>query len=435
MITGTVALLVRVLFRLAAVGLPIAVAVGLVFWSGSLKSGPAPVERSAAQRPVRVLTVAPMPFIAQVSGYGAVKPAREWRAIARIEGEIVETSESLANGSFVAEGALLLRIDDTDIRLSLAQIDARSAALDVRDGTLRASRDLADREYRLAAADLDRQRGLLAQGTISQTAVEQAERAELAAQSKLTEIGNQLALNAAEREILAAERASAARSLGFSEIRAPFDVLIAEVSADLGQVVTRSQLLFAADGTDRVEIAAQVPIGRMGPLIRLAGGGEPGAALSATVVMSQLGHEVRWPAEIARISEAIDARTQSVEVIVTVDGPLAQAVPGQRPPLRRGMFVEVRLAGPEVSALVVPAAAVWGREALVVTGDGRLARRTVTVGFQAGGLAVIRDGLAAGDRLVVSDPAVAVPGMKVQPVEDEELAASIRRRALGQAGE
>ncbi len=418
--------------RVLALLAPVAVAVAIVLWSGTLKSEPVPAERSANARPVRVITLEPVPFTPQVSGFGSVEPARDWRAIARIDGEIVETSDSLENGQFVPKGALLVRIDDTDIRLSLAQIDARVASLDVRDGTLRASQTVVEREYTLAAADLARKTELLGQGTVSQTIVEQAERVELAALSKRVEIENQLALNAAEREVLLAERESVARSLSYTEIRAPFDALIGEVSADLGQVVTRSQTLFTADGTDRVEIAAQVPIGRMGPLARSLDGQDPRNALSATVVMSMAGHAVRWPATISRISESIDMRTQSVAVIVFVDDPMAKAVPGERPPLRRGMFVEVLLAAPEDKAIVVPASAVLGGMALVVTSDNTIARRPVTVGFEAEGLAMIRDGLSAGDRLVVSDPAVAVVGMTVKPVEDKTLLQTIAHRSAGQ---
>lgn len=421
----------RLLGRILALLLPIALAVGVVLWSGALKHVPEPGERGGQVRPMRVLTLAPIPFTPQVSGYGSVEPAREWRAIARIEGEVVEMSDRLENGQFVSKGDLLLRIDDTDIRLGLAQVDARLASLDVRESTLRANEEIAEKEYALAAADLARKTELLAQGTVSQTVVEQAERAELVAKSKRVEIANQLALNAAERQVLRTERQSAARSLSFAEIRAPFDVLIGEVSVSLGQVVNRAQTLFTADGTDRVEIPAQVPIGRMGPLVRMLEGEDPLSTLKATVRMSMAGHHVQWPAVISRISEGIDMPTQSVVVIATVEGPLAMAIPGRRPPLRRGMFVELVIAAPETAAIVVPASAVWGAEALVVNGDNRIERRSVTVSFETDGLAVISEGLAKGDRLVVGDPAVAVVGMQVRPIEDKALAQTIARRAAG----
>jgi multidrug efflux pump subunit AcrA (membrane-fusion protein) len=141
--------------------------------------------------------------------------------------------------------------------------------------------------------------------------------------------------------------------------------------------------------------------------------------------MTTAGHQVTWPARIARISEGIDPRTQSVGIIVEVDNPIAQAQPGRRPPLRRGMFVEVVMSAPAIQALIAPSAAVWGGKAFVVNADNTIERRRVVVGFEKDGLAMIRDGLSAGDRLVVSDATLVVEGMAVQPIEDEALAARI----------
>ena len=252
----------------------------------------------------------------------------------------------------------MLRIDDTDLRLTLAQLDAQMAALDVKDQTLKASLALSRADLELSQNDLERQQDLQAQGVATQTALDQAARAELSARLKLTEIENQLALNAAERAVLSAQRASSARSLEFTTVIAPFDVQIGAVQADLGQYVARGATLFSADGIDAAEITAQFSLGTDGTVDPLAG--DPGKTvldLTATVRLSQAGHSVEWPATVARVSDAIDARTQSANIIVRVDQPMAQAVAGQRPPLRRDMFVEVELSAPVRKALVAPASA------------------------------------------------------------------------------
>jgi len=422
----------KAIFRAIAFAAPVALGALTVAYSDALKQPPAGKERTQPPTPVRVLTMAPVEMVPRITGYGTVTPAREWRAVARVEGEVIETAPQLANGEIVPEGTPLLRLDDTDLRLSLAQIDAQLAALAVKDDTLSASLGIARADLALALGDLERQKELAAQGVATQAKLDAARRTELAARARVTEIENQLALNAAEREVLNAQRAIAARSMEFTTITAPYDLRIGSVQAELGQVVNRGQTLFTAEGTDAVEIAAQFSIGQAGPLVRALGEGASVLDLKARVRLPAPGHSVIWEAVVDRAGEAIDARTQSTSVVVRVDEPVAQAQAGQRPPLRRNMFVEVILSAPKRPVLAAPLDAVRGGKALVVSTEGTLERREVTVGYTIGDIAVVTEGLAEGDKLVVTDPAIAVPGMKVKPVEDKAVKAQIAAAAGGQ---
>ncbi|GAB4352739.1 MAG: efflux RND transporter periplasmic adaptor subunit [Oricola sp.] len=423
--------LVKMAARLAAVAVPVAAGALTIAYSDTLKQQPAGKERSPQPVPVRVITMQPLELLPRVVGYGTVEPARDWRAVARVDGEVVETSELLANGEIASAGTQLLRIDDTDLRLSLAQVDAQLAALDVKDETLSSSLEISRSDLELSRNELKRQQDLSTQGVATQAALDQIRRQELAARAKVVEIENQLSLNAAEREILKAQRATLARSLDFTSVKAPYDVRIGSVEAELGQVVSRGQTLFTAEGVDVAEIAAQFSIGRIGPLVRTLGDGGTVLDLDAKVRLPAPGHSVSWDATVARVGEAIDARTQSASVVVRVDDPLGQAEAGRRPPLRRNMFVEVELSAPARKALVAPVDAVRDGEARVAAGDGTLETRQVQVDFTVDSAAIVTGGLAPGDRLVVTDPAVAVPGMAVKPVEDEALGKELAKIAAG----
>ena len=421
-----------VIGRLLGLGVPVALGVAAILYSGTVRSDAAPKETVSQSVPVRVITMAEVDLVPRVTGYGVAAPAREWRAIARIEGTITDASPLLSSGSFVPAGTVLLQIDETDVRLTLAQLDAQMAALAVKDDTLNANLALSRADLALSQNDLQRQQDLQAQGVTTQTALDQAARAELTARAKVTDIENQLALNDAERAVLLTQRASAARSLEFTSVAAPFDVQIRSVEADLGQYVGRGAVLFSADGTDVAEITAQFAFGQMGPLIRSLGPDESVLDLTAQVRLSQADRVIVWPAKVARVSDAIDARTQSARIVVRVDQPLEQAVAGQRPPLRRDMFLEVELSAPSRKALVAPSSAIVEGQALVVSTDSTLELRQVDVAYTFDGLAVIAGGLAAGDKLVVTDPSVAVPGMAVRPVEDNALAQALARQASAQ---
>ena len=420
------------LLRALAVALPTALGVTSVLYSDTLRQAPAAAEVKRPPTAVRVITVKPIDMVPHVIGYGSVAPVREWRAVARVPGDIIETAEGLAPGAVMPEGALLFRIDDSDLRLDLAQIDAQLTSSRLQDDTISASLELAQADLSLMQNELARQQTLAKQGVVTQATLDSTRRQELTARTKHLELTNQRALNVANRDVLATQRASVERALGFTEIRAPYELRLTEVTADLGQFVGAGQTLLSAEGTEAVDIAAQFPIGRIGPLLRLAGEGTSVLDLSAQVRIPAPDHTVIWPAKAERVGEAIDAQTQSAAIVVRVTDPLGQSVAGERPPLRRNMFVEVVLSAPRSAQIVVPSDAVRDGTALVVSAEGTLENRKVVVGFTSDDIAVVTQGLSAGDVLVVTDPTIAVPGMAVKPVEDTALIASLTAAALGQ---
>ncbi len=420
----------RILMRALAVVVPVGLGALAIAYAAELKQLPSGQEKTPQATPVRVMTLQPMQLKPRLVGHGTAQPAREWRAVARIDGQVVMTAERLAAGEIVTGGTELLRLDDTDLQLSLAQTEAQLAALVVKDETLAASLEIARADLALSQAELKRQEDLAGRGVTTQASLDTSRRQELAARSKVVDLENQLSLNGAERKVLETQRASAKRNLEFTSVLAPYDVRLTDVSAELGQVVSRGQVMITAEGTEAVEVAAQFPVGQVGPLVRLVPGGAV-TDLKAKVRLPAGDHTVSWDAKVVRAGEAIDAHTQSTPLVVRVENPLGQAQAGARPPLRRNTFVEVVLSAPPRQALVVPAEAVRGGKALVAAADDTLAERTVTVGYTVDGISVVEDGLVAGDRLVVTDPAIAVPGMKVKAVEDKATAARVAQVASG----
>ena len=413
--------------------IPVAFGLVTVAYSETLKQPPSAKEVNRPAVPVRVLALELTPMIPRAVGHGTVAPAREWRAVARVEGNVVQTAPDLAAGTIVSAGDLLARIDDTDLRLNLAQINSHLAASDVKDDTLAASLAIATDDLTLMRADLARQEQLVEQGVATRASLDATRRQELSARAKVTELDNQRQLVKAEQDILVTQKAIVVRALGFVELHAPYDMRITDVSATEGQYISRGQTLLAGEGVDAVEVAAQFPLGRIGPLLRLAGNGATVMDLKARVRLVAPGHNIVWKSKVVRVGDAIDPRTQGTNIVVRVDDPLAQAAAGQRPPLRRNMFVEVVLMAPQSKVLVVPAEAVRDGTALVVNTENKLEKRRISVRFTSGDLAVVSKGLEIGDRLVITSPTVAVPGMSVKPVEDVARKAALQAEAMGKA--
>jgi multidrug efflux pump subunit AcrA (membrane-fusion protein) len=125
--------------------------------------------------------------------------------------------------------------------------------------------------------------------------------------------------------------------------------------------------------------------------------------------------------------------TREIQVMAVVDRSYEDAIPGQRPPLMPGMFCHVALtAPPRPGQVVLPRTAVHDRAVYLVGPDNRLEKKPVTVGFAQSEFVIIASGLSGKERVVVSDPAFAIVGMKVQPVMDEALLERLKHLARAQ---
>ncbi|MFA7415976.1 MAG: hypothetical protein WC048_15995 [Rhizobium sp.] len=68
-------------------------------------------------------------------------------------------------------------------------------------------------------------------------------------------------------------------------------------------------------------------------------------------------------------------------------------------------------------SLIIPETALHGEQVYLANSDDQLELHPATEAFRQDGLAVIAEGLAAGDSLVLNEVAPAVPGAKLKPIE------------------
>lgn len=403
---------------------PLLIGAAAIFLSPLIKSKPQETETSERVAKVRAITVSTLDVVPRAIGYGTVKPSRTWEAVAEVAGQVEWVSDDLKNGRTVQAGSEMLRIEDANYRLSLAQIKAQLDAAEVKGNTARASLAIAEKDFKLLQDDYNRKKGLAAKGAVAKSAVEAAERQMLNGEQQVQNQKNAVTLNTAERQVLEAQKASAELDLQRCHMVAPFDVRVTEVNIGEAQYANKGQLLFAADGLQVAEIEAQFPIGILRPLISGPQSEETNPAegvtrLHATVRLRTATHVVEWPARIDRVSGVIDPQTQSLGVVVAVFRPTARAQPGERPPLYRNTFVEVELkSAPLEGQIAVPLSALHDGQLYVVDADNRLEVRTVDVAFTQAGYAVLKKGLAPGERIVTTDMASAIQGMLLDPQED-----------------
>ncbi len=393
---------------------------------------------------VHVISVPETTVAPRLVATGNVEPSRVWSGVAQVSGKISVLHPHLKQGALIREGEMLLQIDPRNYELAITQaktgieaVKVQLAQIDVQEANTEALLLIERQELKIAGDELQRKQKMLKQNSISQSDYGKEQRSLLAQQKSAQSLTNSIKLYPVERRQLAVEMekqqvalADAKLNLEYTTVLMPFNGRIAEVKIELQQFVAQGSLMVVADGIEKAEVAVQIPMGRLGKLINPAtvinpteaGDIEPGKLLgiSARVLLQQNEYLVEWDARVARISDALDPRTRTVGVIIEVDKPYAQVQPGRRPPLVKGLFVDVVLSGqPQESRLVIPLSALHGQHVFVVNQEHRLEQRKITIGSKGPDYVVISSGLQAGEQVIISDLFSAVEGMLLKPVADD----------------
>ncbi|MBT3358830.1 MAG: efflux RND transporter periplasmic adaptor subunit [Rhodospirillales bacterium] len=407
---------------------------------------------------VRVIEARATSVVPRALGYGTVQPAKTWEAVAEVGGKIVHIHPQLKKGAILEKGTLLLEIDPVDYELAIRRIDAglRAADAKLRELKMRAKNiealvAIEERARTLTEKDLTRQRTLLKKGNTSQASVDKEERNFLSRTQSIQSLKNELNLIPAQRDELRAQRADyaaqaarAKRDLERTTITAPFDLRISEVMIEGAQFASQGKVLATGDGIDVAEVSAQVPISKIAALI------EPGKSVSFhetrfmdvvkdvmdfEAVVRLKGGDLRaeWPARFARVSDTVDPQTRAIGIIVAVDDPYRQAVPGIHPPLTKNMYVEVELrAKPREARIVVPRNAVHEDRVYTVGTDNRLKSNKIEIELRQTNFAVVSRGVSPGEKVVISDLVPAVEGMLLDPIDDARKSSELAAEARGE---
>jgi RND family efflux transporter MFP subunit len=439
---------------------PILIGIAVLYYMASGREPPERKPPAERARAVRVIAAEPVRLVPRVTGFGSVYPGTVWSAIAQVAGEAVFVHPGLKKGAILAAGAEIVRISPADYTLAISQAqanirsaEAKLAELNVTETNTTDLLEIEKRGLTLRQSELARKQDLLERGTVAQSALELEQRETLAQRKKVQDLENALRLlptqRAVQREQIAvyeAQLESAKLDLARTRITLPFDARIAEVNVEAEQFVQAGGTLVSADSLDIAEVEAQIPISQFRAMVQAsAPGGLPNVitAQSLSQIIKTIGFEatvrlragndfIEWPARFARISDTVDPKTRTIGAIVAVDGAYATASPGERPPLTKGMFVEIEIrTRAREDRIVVPRSAVHDGALYVASAEDRLDIRPVTLGLVQGDLAAIENGIEPGERVVVSDLVPAIAGMLLAPEPDDRLLTRLKADAAG----
>lgn len=203
----------------------------------------------------------------------------------------------------------------------------------------------------------------------------------------------------ATRDAARAQVAQVRANLSDRVIRAPFAGVLGIRQVSPGALVTPGTAIATLDDISRVYVDFPVPETELADVA-------PGQALGGRV--GAYG-ERSFDGTVDTVSARLDAASRAA----TVRGDF----PNPDRALKPGMLVEVSLARGTRPALVVPEIAVQqiGSETFVwrVKADDTVEKANVTVGGRMPGKVMLRDGVKAGERIVVEGVGKLQPGAKV----------------------
>lgn len=375
----------------------------LALASSSCKSGyPVSARNSGSSegreaRPVKVAQVSQVSMERTVTVTGTLAAYDQATVSAKVPGRLGSIAVDL--GSVVKQGQKIAQIEQQDYQLHLQQTEAALAQararvglppegkddrIDVeKTGTVRQAQALLDD----AKLKLERAESLFQRGVLARAQLDGADAEHKVALSRyqdaVEEIRNRQALVVQRRSELEIAR----QQLTDSTIYAPFDGVVQEKRASIGEYLAAGSPIVNVVRMDPLRLRAEVPEResrdvRQGQEVRVTLEGDPNV----------------YSGKIARISPAITAqnRVLIVEAEVRNNGQL-----------RPGSFARAEIVSDEsTTALSVPATAIVtfaGIDKVILVQDGKAVEKPVILGRRTADLAEVISGVNAGD-LVVTNP-------------------------------
>ncbi|MBK1614408.1 efflux transporter periplasmic adaptor subunit [Rubrivivax gelatinosus] len=336
---------------------PIARALVRVSLLPALLAGLAAAPASAAAPTVPVVVVGQAAAAGGFEIDASLQALRQSTVAAQVSGNVLQLA--VKAGDRVRAGQLIARIDERDTQAGLQRSEAGVAQ--------------AEAEWRNASLQLERTRGLRAQGFISQAALDLAESQAQAAQAGLAQAR--------------AARSQAALARGFAAVTAPFDAVVQATHVEAGDLASAGRPIATLYAPGALRAVLQLPASLSA------------AARAATGVEVVLPDGRRVVPVVRTELPAADAISQTVEW--RLDLP-PQASAGLSP----GRNVRVLFAGAPAAAagarLSVPVAALLRRGELsavyVQRGEG-FVLQAVRAGARVGDAVEVLAGLKPGERV------------------------------------
>lgn len=349
---------------------------------GSQKKDPPQREKPKAINYVKVMDFAPTGIETNIEAYGRVGSSQQLSMIAEVGGRMLQGSVPLKKGQSFKKGQLLCKVHSVEQRLNLQSQKSRFLniiASVLPDMRIDFSDNFATWEKYFDQIDIEAELPELPKPKSSK------EKTFLATKNILSDY---YSIKSQEE------------NLKKYAIYAPFNGSIQSVSFEIGSVINPGTNIASIIRTDKLELEIPCEI-RDIPYIEI------GRKVS---VISETPKYKEWNGKVTRISDFVDANTQSVAVFISIE-------PSRKNKIMDGFFLKALIPGKMIEdAVRVPRNILKNKNEVFLVEDGKLKTKTVVVHKLSQSTAVI-SGLKQGDKYVVDMPSNASENMEVKIIK------------------
>ena len=329
-----------------------------------------------------------------ISGTGSAQSRYEVSITPQIKGRVSEISPQMVAGGTFQKGELLFAIEEVDYQLAIAHAQANLAQAELELLRNENLADLARKEWHSLNSESDLE------------------------PNPLVVYEPQLKSARALRDAAQANVKQAELNLQRTRVFAPFDCYVRSEQLEIGQFLNAGAPVATVAGIDQIEIVVPLPLEEI-VWLQVPRKGTKQTGSLAKVELQSGGRTFHWQGEITRSMGEIDPRNRMARIVVTVNDPFTEDTEKANllNDLLPGMFVNVQLLGEELSDIIsVPRGAMHDNDTIwVIDDENRLHIREVDILRRERDEVLIRSGLEANEKIVLTNLSGAAEGMLLRP--------------------
>lgn len=422
--------------------LPVLMLVGAVFLGKYLiETGPKAKKKPFVKRlpVVEVQTLKSKNYTITLKASGIVRAGVQTNLTAEVSGKVVRVSEHFLEGSYFKKGEVLLSVDSSNYKNSLAISESDVAAnrasliqLNEEEKSTKRSYNLARRNLNLGRKELSRLHNLWKKRLIARSAVDVEEQKINQLQQRLedsqgklsTYKSRKLSINAKINAALSRvkqERLNLSRTV----MKAPYAGRVLQRNVDKDQFVGTGASLGKIYATRYVYVDLPLSLNQYELL------GIPEVFENTQVNKNKLPkavfrntnarHQSIWHGQIVRTSAALDADSRQIKVIARIDSPF-KAKKGVSRPLKIGQYLNAEIIGKTFrGTYILPPVALRQNKEILLLKQGKVHIVPVDVIFNTSDSTIIMTKeLIENQQLIITSLMQATEGTEVITLEDKK---------------